>query len=421
MTNVAGHGHHSSTLESDGVTLMTPSCKISNAALNSALGGISPYVARFSSAQCDGSSAEDGMRIVVTLAEISLGRLAQNISTLTENVTTAEVIIQRSVQLICNPTYSLVKIQAETNTSQSSSPVNLRRIGTESSVLPDLTAWDIAKAVLSDSSSHDSFARPNHNHNLFHATNDPFQNKTYVDVALQLGAQLAGITGNIDKLFEDGALNDAASSYYSAMTAQLINKGLTQRNQPTAVGRAIVNENRIVMTQLSLRVMEVCLILEILLAVSMIFLGPRTTIAPWNPASISAVATIMTKSNAIGQSLRGTGTAQSYALHDSLEDRHYYSQLTPKGFLIKTEGNDSKSLDNQESQKPAWAPFPGFIARGVIFIAVALLRFWRLHCMKSDGLGNVSSNEHGFIRMLKCHNSICHKARKNEGTCDTIS
>ncbi|KAF4771695.1 hypothetical protein HAV15_004526 [Penicillium sp. str.  len=181
----AGHSHHSSTRESNWVNLMTSSCTISNVALNSALGGLTPYVARFASGQYDDSSAEDGMRIVVALAEISLGKLAQNISTLTETDTMVEVIINRSVQLICNPTYSLVKLQAETNTSQSSSPVNLRRrIGPERSVLPNLTAWDIAKAVLSDSSSRSSFARPNYNHNLFHATDDPLQNKTYVDVAV---------------------------------------------------------------------------------------------------------------------------------------------------------------------------------------------------------------------------------------------
>lgn len=398
VTDVAGHSHHSSTRKSNGVNLMTPSCTISNVALNPALGGVNPYVAKFASGQCDDSSAEDGMRIVVTLAEISLGNLARNTTTLTGTDTTTEVILNRSVQLICNPTYSLVKLQAETNTSLSSSPVNLRRIGTKRSALPNLTAWDIAKAVLSDSSSHGPFARPSHNHNLFHATDDPFQNKTYVDVALQLGAQLTGITGDIEHLFEDGVLNNAASSYYRAMTAQLMNKGLTQRNQSTAVGHAIVNENRIVITQLSLRVIEVCLILGILLAVSMIFLGPRTTTAPWNPTSISSVATIMAKSNGVCQSLRETGTAPSDALHDSLKERRYYSQLTPKGFLIKTEGDDIKSLDNQESHKPAWAPFPGLIARGVIFIAVALLIAAleiALHISrKNNGLGNVSSNEH---------------------------
>ncbi|KAJ5425985.1 hypothetical protein N7465_001055 [Penicillium sp. CMV-2018d] len=397
VTDVAGDSHHSSTRKSNLVNLITPSCTISNVALNSALGGASPYVAKFASGQCDDSNAEDGMRIVVTLAEISLGKLARNTSTLTETDTTTEVILNRSVQLICNPTYSLVKLQAETNTSQSSSPVNLRRIGTERSALPNLTAWDIAKAVLSDSSSHGSFARPSHNHNLLHATDDPFQNKTYVDVALQLGAQLTGITGDIKQLFEDGVLNNAASSYYRAMTAQLMNKGLTQRNQSTAVGHAIVNESRIVITQLSLRVMEVCLVLGILLVVSMIFLGPHTTIAPWNPTSISSVATIMAKSNGICQSLRGTGTAPSDA-HDSLKERRYYSELTPKGFLINTEGDDIKSLDNQESHRPAWAPFPGLISRGVIFIAVALLIAAleiALHISrKNNGLGNVSSNEH---------------------------
>lgn len=398
VTNVAGHSHHSSTRESNGVKLMTPSCTISNVVLNSALGGVSPYVAKFASGQCDDSSGEDSMRIVVTLAEISLGKMAQNTSTLTETDTTTGMILNRSVQLICNPAYSVVKLQAETNTSQSSSPVNLRRSGSERSVLPNLTAWDIAKAVLSDSSSQGSFARPNHHHNLFHATDDPFQNKTYVDVALQLGAQLTGITGDIDRLFGDGVLNYTASSYYRAMTAQLMNKGLKQRNQSTAVGRAFVNQNRIIMTQLSLRVMEVFLILGILLAVSMIFLGPRTATAPWNPTSISSVAAIVAKSNGICQSLGGTGTAPSDALSDSLKERRYYSELTPKGFLIKTEGNDIKSLDDQENHMPAWAPFPGLIARGVVFIAVSLLIAAleiALHVsQKNDGLGNVSSNEH---------------------------
>ncbi|CAI7625014.1 unnamed protein product [Penicillium discolor] len=343
--------------------------------------------------------AEDGMRIVVTLAEISMGRLARNKSMLTETDATVEVIINRSVQLICNPTYSLVKLRAEANTSQSSSPVNLRRrLGPERSVLPNLTAWDIAKAVLSGSSSRGSFAGLDYNRNLFHATDDPFQNKTYVDVALQLGAQLTGITGDIKQLFQDGVLNNTASSYYRAMSAQLMNKGLKQRNQSTAVGRAFVNQNRIVMTQLSLRAMEVCLILGILLAVSMIFLRPRTSIAPWNPTSISSIATIMGKSNGVCQSLRRTGATPSDALHDSLKERRYYSELTPKGFLVKTEGNDIKSLDDQENHMPAWAPFPGLIARGVVFIAVALLIAAleiALHVsQKNDGLGNASSNEH---------------------------
>lgn len=399
VTNVAGHSHHSSTRESNKVNLMTPSCTILEVALNSALGGLTPYVARFASGQCDDSSAEDGMRIVVTLAEISMGKLARNKSMLTETDTTVEVIINRSVQLICNPTYSLVKLRAEANTSQSSSPVNMRRrIGPERSVLPNLTAWDIAKAVLSGSSSRGSFARLNYNRNLFHATDDPFQNKTYVDVALQLGAQLTGITGDIEQLFEDAVLNNTASSYYRAMSAQFMNKGLKQRNQSTAVGRAFVNQNRIVMIQLSLRAMEVCLKLGILLAVSMIFLRPRTSIAPWNPTSISSIATIMGKSNGVCQSLRRTGATPSDALHDSLKERRYYSELTPKGFLVKTEGNDIKSLDDQENHMPAWAPFPGLIARGVVFIAVALLIAAleiALHVsQKNDGLGNVSSNEH---------------------------
>ncbi|KAJ6178856.1 hypothetical protein N7519_009317 [Penicillium mononematosum] len=169
-----------------------------------------------------------------------------------------------------------------------------------------------------------------------------------------------------------------------------------QIHQSSSTGQATVDGNRIVMAQVSLRVMEVCLILGILLAVAMIFLGPRTTIAPWKPTSISSVATVMAKSNEICRSLRGTGASPLDALHDSLKERRYYSQHTPKGFLIKTEGVDTRRLDNQENHGLPWAPFPGLIARGVIFGAVALLiaalEIALRVSQKNDGLANVSSN-----------------------------
>jgi hypothetical protein len=172
----------------------------------------------------------------------------------------------------------------------------------------------------------------------------------------------------------------------------------TQVHQSSATVQAIVNENRIVMSQVSLRVMEVCLIVGILLAVAMIFLGPRTTIAPWNPTSILPVAAIMAKSNEICRSLRGTGACPLDALHDSLKEPRYYSQHTPKGFLIKTEGADMRKLDIQEKHTLSWTPFPGLIARGVIFGAVALLiaalEIALRVSQKNDGLTNVSSNGH---------------------------
>ncbi|CAG7989560.1 unnamed protein product [Penicillium nalgiovense] len=171
-----------------------------------------------------------------------------------------------------------------------------------------------------------------------------------------------------------------------------------QIHQSSAIGQAIVHENRIVMSQVSLRVMEVCLIVGILLAVAMIFLGPRTTIAPWNPTSILSVAAIMTKSNEICRSLRGTGAAPLDALHHSLKDRRYYSELTPNGFLVKMEGNEIRKLDNLENHTLTWAPFPGLIARSVIFGAAALLiaalEIALRVSQKNDGLTNVSSNGH---------------------------
>ncbi|KXG46052.1 Protein of unknown function DUF3433 [Penicillium griseofulvum] len=168
--------------------------------------------------------------------------------------------------------------------------------------------------------------------------------------------------------------------------------------QFSAIGQAIANENRIVIAQPSLRVVEVCLILGILLAILMIFLEPRMTIAPRNPTSISSIAAIMAKSNEICQSLRGTGATPLRALHYSLKESRYYSQITPKGFLIKAEGGNCGKLDDQEHQTPAWAPFPSLIARVVIFIVVGLciatLETALYVSQTNDGLGNISSNEY---------------------------
>jgi hypothetical protein len=172
----------------------------------------------------------------------------------------------------------------------------------------------------------------------------------------------------------------------------------TQVHQSSVTGQSIVNGNRIFMSQVSLRVMEVCLMLGTLLAVAMVFLGPRTTVAPWNPTSILSVAAIMAKSNEICRSLRGTGACPLDALHDSLKERRYYSQHTPEDFLIKTEGGDMRKLDTQENNTLSWAPFPGLIARGVIFGAVALLiaalEIALRASQKNDGLINVSSSGH---------------------------
>ncbi|KAJ5422096.1 Protein of unknown function DUF3433 [Penicillium cf. griseofulvum] len=130
----------------------------------------------------------------------------------------------------------------------------------------------------------------------------------------------------------------------------------------------------------------------------MIFLEPRMATAPWGPTSISSIAAVMAKSNEICQSLRRTGADESEALYYSPKERRYYSQFTPKGFLIKTEGDNRGNIDDQGNQTPAWTPFPSLIARVLIFIALALiiaaLKFALHVSQKNDGLGNVSSNEY---------------------------
>ncbi|KAJ5656634.1 hypothetical protein N7507_008584 [Penicillium longicatenatum] len=369
-----------------------------------------PYAARLTSGQCSNSNDLDENRIILVAVEAHLGNAVESPYTnFTDDGiaffgnsdwyrTTVNVTAKRVVAAICKPTFSIVRMVATTNTTDTSSTTNLEITGIKRTVLPHLTEWQVADNILGEADDID-WSQPIWNSDQFPATN-----KTMVDVdySIQLGAKFAGETGSIANLLEDGVLVNAASAYYRAIGAQLVHQGLTSQSQSNSLGSAVVSEDRVVMAQLPLRIMEVCLILVIMFAITMVVLVPGTQLSPFNPTSISAIAAILSNSNVLRESLRGSSAMPLKNISNLLQRRRYYTERTSGGFCIAAVGDETKShSENKETdfnpQKPQWSPLPNKMVRVVVFIVVGLLivalEVLLYFSQSKNGLAEVSSSD----------------------------
>ncbi|KAJ5090788.1 hypothetical protein N7532_009472 [Penicillium argentinense] len=402
------------------IDLTAPSCKMSNITFDDTLGSVSDgqnigdpgrYLSTFKEGQCDGTTGSDGKRIILFAGELEKHLLwnrtiKQEVApgyTENEHRWKLNYTVPRSTQLICQPTYSFVNLSITTNASESLSNARIERLGFNSSSLPGLGYWDLPEAVLDDDSDSSKYARPIQDHYPY-----PAQKSTStVSMRIRMGAWLAGKTGDFTILLQGDNLRDVGNAYYQAEAAQFIKKGIVKENPSMVTGSAIVNENRVVMTQLPLRIMEVCLALGILLAIAMIVkdsLGKSTT-APWNPNSISGVAAIVSASKELAQSLHGTSAVSMEALNRRLGDKRYFSQSTTEGFSIKCSDGAQQSAQSDpearaepsKKQDSLSKPMPSFPYRVAIFIAVILLIVALevvLHVSQSNnGLGNVDTSD----------------------------
>jgi hypothetical protein len=281
------------------VNIVSPSCMFLNLAIDESTIAAPHYVADMRYIQCNGTKGTDGERILVVVAQFQ--EAPNQIRPSNSTWPTKNMTVDRSVHLFCQPSYCLVDVNATRNVSESSSNVQLARIGSNRSTLPGLNNWDIAEASL-DSPYYPGFDRLVISNTPFHSANG--YSLDQVTSQIQVGAWLAGVTGEIGILFEDGGLEKITTAYFRAMGAQIMHNALAKPTNTTTLGSALVKENRVVMTQLPLRVIESCLILGIFFAALIIVQTTRRqrVRALWNPASIYGIASLLSNSRALIQS-----------------------------------------------------------------------------------------------------------------------
>ncbi|KAJ5093992.1 hypothetical protein N7456_009853 [Penicillium angulare] len=401
--------------------LSSSSCKIQNIStilgfpsLGTVLAPRKPaFNGLFKVGQCEGSDGSDGKRIILAALQAELSKKNTPVPanfTLDgspEGVTEwpKNITVSHAVNFICKPTLSFVKLLAKSNATETSSNTEIKTLEQENTGPSGLEAWDIASNIVAESSyvaADESSAawteQPISNSILFQSTNET---QMTVDYEIQLGAMLIGATSNYTDLFGKDVLLNAASSFYRAIGSQLVHQGLNSQEKNMSTGFQISNENRVTMTQLTLRAMEVCLALAVAFAIYMIIFAIRTEPPPYNPTSISAAAAIMSSSKVLRKILHGSSSKPLEAISTLLEGKLYHTESAPGGFSIAAKVDKHKSIDrHNESEvdhksKLHWSPFPTFIFRVILFIVIAFLIAVLEIVLRvseaNDGLGDIPS------------------------------
>lgn len=133
------------------VTIVSPSCTNSNITIDDSMIVGPHYLAQFRTAQCDGTTGDDWNRIVIIAAQIQEARNQTpppgNPRFFTKNIT-----VDRSVQMICKLDHFLIDLNITRNASESSSNVQVARIGSKESCFDlwhcfNVVKWPISYAV----------------------------------------------------------------------------------------------------------------------------------------------------------------------------------------------------------------------------------------------------------------------------------
>jgi hypothetical protein len=391
--------------------ITTPSCTIFNVTYidDYTTAGYSNYVARARAVTCDNSTDTDRNRILVFATQYHVGRMLENFTAHPSTFWTHryEVVLDNSVQMFCKPTFSSVNMEATYNLSQPQTAMDLKRIGTEKPRFTDINAWNISQQVMEGAYAGNAASRPIAAHGAFsNSTSGPPQPEVSIDFIIQLGAWIAGKTGHAQRLLQHGVLEEIFSAFYRSMAAQVIHGGLMKQRVTQTNGSIVVEENRVLVMQLPLRVLEVCLVVSVLIAVAMVFLRPNDGNLSQNPSNISTIANVMSNSQTLRQSLRGAGAAPLGILREKTCGRRYFLRNQRQCSSIETERDNvcfdacSESVTQTSNEncarlsKSFWKPFPSIWSRISIFCAItgaiiALEVLLRVS-QKNNGLGKAS-------------------------------
>lgn len=396
-------------------TIATPSCTIFNATLDDEyMDGYSRFYAKMNPVTCDNSTDDDPYRILIYAVQYHEGKVLKNV---TNRIPTFwsrkwELVLDNSVAMMCKPRLSFVDMQATANSSNSEASPGLKRLGVEDATFSELNATGISELVFNGAT--DDYAmigttsgnRPIGSNPAF-VDHGHMQKAGSIDYNIQLGAWIAGKNGNASTIFQDGLLEEVSRAFYRAMAAQIIHNGLVKPEITQTSGSVVFKENRVLVMQSPLRVLEVCLGILVLIATSMVLLGPDDGSPSQNPSNILTIANVMKNSQSLRRSLHQTGALPYELLVERIRGNKYYflqndgqgitievdnDKLCPPTSTTHSEGASHSLLGTSKPQAASfWKPFPNlwtkipiFCLIGVVIIVLEVL----LHVsQKNDGLG----------------------------------
>jgi len=305
---------------------------------------------------CTNQSGEAANRILVMLAY-----------SMSHNFTNR---IVSSSNILCAPKYQISQAAATYNTSLPGR-ISLLPSVSYSSILSDVSNWEFGAGVAQAFhaggalSGQVGWGRNNPNHS--------FDSFSYMMTVLESDYNVADFL-NVD------LLEHATKRVFGAVGVQMANNYLTttKNAQYLFAGTSKYMKSRLIVRELSLRLMQVLFILLIISTVILFVIAPRGVV-PRDPSSIGALATIFANSKVIGI-FEGAGHTKLELVKTQLAGRNFKSVVDVSGnFSIEETTSDTgktyKPLVIDQTKIEWWRPLVvmNFAVVIVLIIPVALI------------------------------------------------
>lgn len=225
----------------------------------------------------------------------------------TANSTFTHFTLVNSTQFICTATYAINRALVITNTT-SQVPANVEILSSfPNRTLANLNAtdvqdvfWSVGGVVALDAAmAQDGVLTPS-------------------DISTRL------MTINPD------ALVNVTQNYFQSLLAQVARTTLLGPDDTTITGTTLAFMDRLVLRTVSVRIIEVHLILLLLSAVAMIFLIPKAGVVPRDPDSVGGLSILISESDDLKKSLMGMGPSPSKHIEDWISGNGYQTKNSLK-------------------------------------------------------------------------------------------
>ena len=245
----------------------------------------------------------------------------------------ADIEILRSKQWICKPSLKLTLGNVTFNSTDISRGI-LPRITLDEAKkphdLPNMTDFDLTWGVVGTSQA--PFSSDNQSIAL---KADPAE--TYAEMRVLRSVN----PDRREELLTTDLYRDLAIAHYKRELSIIGHWLLARQDTNLVEGVVVINQNRLLVRGVPLRILEVLSGIIALLVLSLIVILPRTSVAPCDPARLSNLLVILKQSPSMVQSFSQTGSLGLKALKRLYESREYSTM-----FMQENSGSESLSGKN---------------------------------------------------------------------------
>ncbi|KAI0814425.1 hypothetical protein GGR55DRAFT_631833 [Xylaria sp. FL0064] len=396
------HVYHGSYIETGlpllNFTMATDGCEITSSWIGPPLRPeMDLYYSRFGSGSCQNSSDLGHQRIAVSFGKLKYGAPAAEIPFPGSPV---EVNTTLDVSLLCRPTYMISKIDAVKNGSEILSVTPSPSTGP--TALSNVHAWDITRALFR------SFNNPTtvnylKDDGLLIESQSFNASDTVIDVDpmmyLVLG-QLSAPPPSSSTLRNASLLQNLTTQYYQMHTLFIAKDLLTEPVSLEAIGQTILYQERLIVNGTAAHAMAGILAAIVLPFLIIIITTPKTSVLACAPSSISGVAKLASRSDAVIQRLRSFGRTDSKTLAARLDSSNYMTSVQDgdafhQGYLeIAATGSTASEANTESKNAPlinpmTLQPWTRFSIAFLVLAIIIVLETTLTISQRSHGIGVV--------------------------------